>query len=277
MEKKYLSLREIQKEELEILKKVIQFFEKNGIQYYIAYGTLLGAVRHKGFIPWDDDIDLVIARPEYNRLVEILKKDNRIAENIEEIGWEISNSDSPYLKIVNKNIAVEAKLAYDTNLWIDIFPLDGLPEKEEDIKQYLKKIEFYRSLFCWKRSQVRKLKIYSSNKLKKFLKMLITKCFKIVYYNKLIEKYIQYCSKYDFEQSEYLDNTIWNWDSSPNKKINKQLLLQNALYDFEGLKVNGVRDYDTVLKKDYGNYMELPPEEKRETHEFKAWKVKEEY
>ncbi len=276
MEKKYLSLREIQKEELEILKKVIQFFEKNGIQYYVAYGTLLGAVRHKGFIPWDDDIDLVIARPEYNRLVEILKKDNRIAENIEAIGWEISNSDSPYLKIVNKNIAVEAKLAYDTNLWIDIFPLDGLPEKE-DIKQYLKKIEFYRSLFCWKRSQVRKLKIYSSNKLKKFLKMLITKCFKIVNYNKLIEKYIQYCSKYDFEQSEYVDNTIWKWDSSPNKKINKQLLLQNALYDFEGLKINGVRDYDTVLKKDYGNYMELPPEEKRETHEFKAWKVKEEY
>ena len=106
MNKKYLDIKEIQKEELNILKETIKFLNKNNIKYYIFYGTLLGAVRHQGFIPWDNDIDIAIPRPEYEKLINILKeKNNKINNmNIESIGYEVGVSDWPFIKIVNKDI-----------------------------------------------------------------------------------------------------------------------------------------------------------------------------
>ena len=127
MERKYLNIKEIQEEELNILKETIKFLDHNNIKYYIFYGTLLGAVRHQGFIPWDDDIDIAIPRPEYEKLIKILKeKNNKINNlNIESIGYEVGVSDWPFIKIVNKDIKLEDELNCDKNLWIDVFPLDG--------------------------------------------------------------------------------------------------------------------------------------------------------
>ena len=124
-----LTLDEIHYEEKEILKETVKFLDEHNLTYFITYGTLLGAVRHGGFIPWDDDIDLVMARPEYNKFVEYLKEHgNKISGNLEVIGLELNNSDFPILKIINKNIRVNEKDKADQYLWLDIFPLDATPK-----------------------------------------------------------------------------------------------------------------------------------------------------
>ena len=76
MKKKYLTLKEIHKEETNMLKKLIEFLNENNITYYVWAGTYLGAVRHKGFIPWDDDIDIAITRPEYNKMLKIISTEH---------------------------------------------------------------------------------------------------------------------------------------------------------------------------------------------------------
>ena len=126
-----LSNKEIKKELLNILYILDIFLTNHNLKYSITSGTLLGAVRHKGFIPWDDDIDISMLRPDYNKLIHILKNINKIDESLSGIGFELGNSNIPFLKIINKNIKTEEKIIRDItdegNLWVDIFPFDGIP------------------------------------------------------------------------------------------------------------------------------------------------------
>ena len=262
-----LSLNFIQKEETEMLKKFTDYLNKNGIKYYIWAGTYLGAIRHKGFIPWDDDIDLIIPRPDYNKLIKILYRNNKVDDNLYGIGFELNNSDWPFLKIINKNIIVDEKDQCDENLWLDVFPLDGVPE---DLTKYAKRITFKQRFLFLKRIDYRKIKL-SSSLTKNLIKKIIIILLKPIPYNYLIKNYIKYCSKYDYSTSNYVRNNVWA--TTKNNYIDRDKM-EDATYDFEGLKVNGLKDYDLYLSRCYGkDYMELPPVEKRVTHSFKAWKV----
>ena len=125
--KTYLSLREIQEEEVKMLSVLIDFLDEEKIDYYLMYGSLLGAIRHSGFIPWDDDIDVGILRDDYEKLLNLLKnKGIEINSHICFIGWELSNSDWPYLKLVNTKIGIDGNSRSDKNLYIDVFPLDNI-------------------------------------------------------------------------------------------------------------------------------------------------------
>ena len=127
---KYLTLEEIHKEETEILKKFISFCDENNLTYYICGGTLLGAIRHKGFIPWDDDIDVMMPRNEFEKLEKILNE-KKIAENLSFISYDNGNMHYPFGKVINTNIKIDDSCVKDKleqYLWIDIFPMDGIPE-----------------------------------------------------------------------------------------------------------------------------------------------------
>ena len=269
MEKtKYLTLEEIHYEAKEMLKELIQFFKKQKINYFVWAGTFLGAVRHKGFIPWDDDVDLAMTRPEYNKLLEYLKNNNnKISDNLEGIGFEIGNSDFPFIKIINKNIKIEEEEQCDEYLWIDIFPLDATPK---DNSKFYKRVAFLNKIFILKRMEKKGMDLVGATKLKKIIKTIFIKLMKIWKYDSYIKFYISYCTKYKYEDYEYIHNNVWS--SSPAVWHKSEFV--NKEYQFEDIKVNGLKDYDSILTRAYGNYMQMPKEEDRATHNFKAWKVK---
>ena len=142
---KQLNIREIQLEEVEILKEFIKFANENNLKYYLSGGTMIGAVRHQGFIPWDDDIDIAMPRPDYDRLIN-LAKTKKISEELEIKSLELGNLAYPFVKIINKNIDIVSKSAEDKNLWIDIFPIDAVPSDYEEQKKLIKKVMNYKGI-----------------------------------------------------------------------------------------------------------------------------------
>lgn len=268
--KKYLTLEEIQFEEKEMLREVDLFLKKQNITYFLWFGTLLGAVRHNGFIPWDDDIDLVMTRPEYNKLLEYLKNNNnKISDSLIAEGYELGNNDDfPIIKIYNKNIKVDDNdEKVDKYLWIDIFPLDGTPKNN---KCYYKMCRFLYNILLLKREQKNGVPLMASNKVKRIIKNIIMFVLKLWNYDSYFRFYYNFCTKYDYDKCSYVNcNLMVDCINVYDKKD-----LISASVDFCGLELSGVENYDKILTLSYGSYMELPPKENRVNHKIKAWKVK---
>ena len=147
-----LTLKEIQQEQAKILKKLADFCKENDLTYYLTGGTLLGAIRHKGFIPWDDDIDVVMPRPDYDRMHQIVKeKKYHIDDNLILRSLQYNNLLLPFSKVMNTSLRMETHFyenEYDNYLWVDVFPMDGLPESDKKINKIYKKIWFLRRLLA---------------------------------------------------------------------------------------------------------------------------------
>ena len=118
--------------ELSILRELVRVCEAHGLRYYLAYGTLLGAVRHRGFIPWDDDIDVTMPRDDYSRFAEICVSDLRPG-----FRWQTYATDSHYPHWFGKLIKTDTvlrqapseHLPFQQSVFIDVFPLDGLADR----------------------------------------------------------------------------------------------------------------------------------------------------
>lgn len=258
-----LSLKEIQKQELNILRETIKFLKENSINYYAAYGTYLGAVRHKNFIPWDDDIDIFIPRNDYDILLEKLRSNNSlITKDLEGECFELGNSDWPFLKIVNKKITLKSKSKCDKYLWIDIFPLDGIPE---NCFFYNIILMFLRNLFIVKRASI--VKTNNSKGIKRFLKGIGMIVIKPIPYNTIISFYIKHCKKYKFKNVNKVADCVWG-DIKRNYIYKDEMI--NKDYLFDNILINGFYDYDKILKRFYGDYKIFPPKSERNTHNFEA-------
>ena len=260
---KLLTSSDIKQELIYMYEKLEKFLTENDIKFSIFCGTLLGAVRHKGFIPWDDDIDICILRPDYNKLINILKSNNTFENDLYGVGFELGNSNITCLKICNKNIITEETISGNIvekgNLWIDIFPLDGFPN---NFSKLYKKIisSTLRSFYNAKRISVEFPGLIKN-----------TKRFKIVKYfnyNKLTRFYIKSCSKYNVNNCSLVHNFTWGYTVMPKNFMNNIID-----YEFENITVKGFKDYNSYLTLVYKNYMELPPENQRISHGLKAWKI----
>lgn len=129
-----MSLRELQTASLDILKDVDRFCRENNITYFLAYGSLLGAIRHKGFIPWDDDIDILVPRPDYDRLMSTFNVpgyDVFYAEKNPEVYLTYSRICDSARTLV-KTSSPWMKSTYESGLWIDVFPLDAVSDNEQE-------------------------------------------------------------------------------------------------------------------------------------------------
>lgn len=266
MEKK-INITEAKNLELNLLIKFAAFCEKENLRYYLAYGTLIGAVRHKGFIPWDDDIDVVMPRTDYERFLERIQE-TPIDDYIEALDYHKVRT-FPFIKLIDSRTRVkEHFLVTEENLgiFIDIFPLDGFPDSKAEQHRLFKKAAFYWKLYAFANYRFNT----GANLGKKIAKILLYPFSRLVSSYKVCEKLNSLCKEYSYDNASVVGNIVWGFDE---RELIEKECFQSAYGEFEGYLFRIPQGYDSYLTQCYGEYMQLPPEEERIAHQFTAeWK-----
>ena len=268
---RYLDLDEIHKVTLDVVKKIISICEEQNITYYTMYGSLIGAVRHKGFIPWDDDFDIMMLRPDYDRFMQ----------------YCIENSEALYpYKLINRNTAKDYafnisrfcdcryEMIRDNNessagmgIFVDIYPFDGLGNSATKIREEtLVKKQALIHAISWAESS----KWFSNNLLKNLIKIPLCLLFHMGGKNYWLNRLKKYREKNSVNDSKYVGCMVWD----PGMVFfEKEWFSKTRLMDFEDIKVTVPYNYHEVLVTSYGNYMELPPKEAQvPTHAYRIVK-----
>lgn len=257
-----MTLKDIQNVSLNILKDVHAFCESHDIKYSLAYGTLIGAIRHKGFIPWDDDVDIIIPRPDFERFCREYKSSH---------GYELYTPDDsrtflPFARVCdNKNTQVRTACPWtfsSTGVWIDIFPFDGLPSDETEFLSLVKKIRGIQNKIIRLRTG-RYLKVSETISLKNLLYCIIKKI-QYFRYNiwDLLHQHNQLIKNTNYENADFCGQLcVMDYpEKEHNPKEDFDYFIKMPFADSEFYVMCG---YDNVLTRYYGDYMQLPPEEKR--------------
>lgn len=249
-------LHDVQKIELEILEVVHKVCIENHLRYSLAYGTLIGAIRHKGFIPWDDDIDICMPREDYERFLEVWPKynfENYLLQN------KFTDSDftQSFTKIRKEHTIFlqpgEEKCQYHKGIFIDIFPGDRVPASK--IKRKIQFINIAVSLLY-----TRGHKSGSQNRIISLTEDILLKRPK--------EKFAEYAVEADRRVQRYngksnLEYVFASTISSAKNYYPSDIFEHLILAEFEGKQFYIYRDYDKCLRVEYGDYMQLPPENER--------------
>lgn len=265
---KQLTGNEIKQVELEILLEFDAFCRKNHLTYSLCGGTLLGAIRHHGFIPWDDDIDVCMPRPDYEKLIRSFSPNNN---HLEIRSMMMKGFDAPFGKIVNKKYITSQKYssrAIDAYLWIDIFPVDGLPDDELAQKKIYQVCNFYRKIYLLCEATLGEGKTVFRKAVKYILKPLAN----IYGKQRCCEKIDFMARKYPYETANYVGAITWGLHGT-GEVMNKGEFENIITVDFEGHQFSAFSCWDRYLRGLYDNYMELPPVEKRETHDMEVYLV----
>jgi len=255
-------LERLQALELEMLVEIDRICRKYKIKYAIAGGTLLGAVRHKGFIPWDDDADVGMLRTEYERFREICKveldherfyfQDDRNTKGYRWGYGKLRRKNTLFLREYQEN------MPYEQGVFVDIFPIDGV----SDVEWIARANQFH--CFC-----IRKLlwapvgKIAENNPVKKRIYQLMSYIpdkFILTEYHRMIARSIQYN-----EQSKFVRVLMYPMPNGIHDAL-RECFTDTCEMEFEGVKLQGPANYEYYLRLHYGDYMVLPPKESRKVH-----------
>lgn len=269
---------EIKKIELNILLAIRDFCEKENIRYCLAYGTLLGSIRHNGFIPWDDDIDLFMPYEDYISFNEKFTSSNYYLENwniVHDYWLDFTKVVDSTTKIVENNNVVRST----PGLFVDIFPLVGFGSNFEKAKKHLKKIEKMKVKIKYANTQKNILSpnLSFTNKVKKTLVFYFSKIYlKFIKKDKFIDRFNKLLSKYSFDDSAYvayvdMDGGFMNTDKLFEKSV---FLNFEKRFKFETYDFPVPVQYEKFLTIQYGSdYMQIPDEDKRISHNINAYKV----
>ena len=266
-----IGIEELKKIQMEILDYVSKFCEENEIKYWLDSGTLLGAIRHKGYIPWDDDIDLGMLRPDYDKFMSLFneRSDRYKFYSIE----NNKNFDYPFGKVIDTTtILYEPDMKYGRKLGvnIDIFVYDNAPEDNAEIEKMFKKRDLFTKFYVVKNYPFFVSKSTIFQKMFRFIGYYILKILPTGFFSR---KIINNSLKYKNSDTKL----IGNFTAYSKVVAEKELFLTTIKVTFEGKKYNAPIGYDKWLRLFYGDYMQLPPEEKRiSTHKFVAFKEKSE-
>jgi len=255
-------MKELTKEEtrglmLEILSEVASFCDEHSIDYFLSSGTLIGAVRHKGFIPWDDDIDIDIPRPDYDRFLELYKKEGHYA--ICQPGD--NNCYTFFTKVfddrtIKKEDDVDYGLLEPFGVYIDIFPLDGQPSS---VRQFSHQTKFRNYIYRFLLLSIRNNKDFSF-----FAKFLSSLC-RMIGKDFFIKSYIKSARRYRFDSSDFV-GMISPFSGIKNRH-SRTVYSSRVSLPFEGFSFWAPVGYDEYLTNIYGDYMTPPAVgERNSTH-----------
>lgn len=252
--------------ELDILSYIDEICKENNFRYYLCGGTLLGAVRHKGFIPWDDDIDICMPRPDYDDFVDLLKK-NEGKYHI------LTTSQENYYYNFAKVVDSETELIEygylpieNMGVYVDVFPLEGMSSDVTECKKHfnrLYKLKLRINSYAKSRPKIRK------NLVQYVKSIYLYCCNKRMNLSEFQEKYEKLAKKYNYDDSEY----VYATGGSYKKKdiFQKKVFSDYTSVIFENKKFNAPKEYDAYLKQLYGDYMQLPSVENRiSNHNYEA-------
>lgn len=261
---KKLSSEEIRRNQIAILDAFVEICAANNLRYYLCGGTLLGAIRHKGFIPWDDDIDVFMPRPDFEKIQKLL-----FPKPYEMQFYKNGKSCKPFIKISNTSIvAREKNNIKEAFLWIDVFAFDSLFENNFLNKWHYKIVRFLRKGIYF---GFRPKTGFFGGILLFFFKLFGISPEKV---NTLFSAIIDRISKIrKYEKGPYIGGI--NWGYGPQERMLREDLEQSCEMLFEGKCYNVPVGYDKYLRNLYKDYMTLPPEEKRKNHGLEAWDISE--
>lgn len=252
-----LDVEEVKKIQLELLQYVQDWCSKNNVKFWLDCGSLLGAIRHKGYIPWDDDIDIGMLRPDYDRFIrEFNSKDSRYTCRCVEVDQKF---EYPIAKVMDTSTILYEPDENGTKLHIniDVFVYDNAPDDQRMVERMMKKRNHL--LHC------REI-YYSTTPSAKWYKNIAKQALRVCY--KMLPE--AYFDKKIVENSrKYIDSKttcVGNFCSYSRVVCDKEIFDSVVLVDFEGMKLPAPVGYDRWLRCFYGDYMQLPPPEKRVTH-----------
>lgn len=263
---KELTLNQIKKIELNILIEFDKICKKNNLKYSLAGGTLLGAIRHKGFIPWDDDIDVFMMREDYNKFIALYNNDS----NYKLITYKnTKNYNYFFAKLVDsstKIIEEHNKIINDMGVYIDIFPIDFFEDSKEESEKILNKLSFKKYLGVasnWRHFYINKNRSIFRQIPRLFFYFLSRFFNSNKTYSKMETKMKNSAKKFSgclcgvYGKNEIMPTEIFESVSE---------------IEFEGHMFFAITSYDYYLKQFYNEYLKLPPKEKQITHHtFKAY------
>lgn len=264
---KELDLKEMKKIQLAILDHIDDFCKKHNIVYFINYGTLLGAIRHKGYIPWDDDIDISMSREHYDRFIKLYKENNNSKYKLIDLDTNKYYYNN-FIKIEDTTTTIKynnLRRNYDSGIFVDIFPVDYFENRKVIHLGYY--LESLKLISISKKNNI----IHNDSKTKDFLRLTLWYILKYVnprIFAYAIEKLIK---KYTSSNPSF--GLLVASKSREKSTLPLQLEKEIIYLDFEGRLYPAPKKYEEILSHLYGNYMQLPPKKDRVLpHDYKVYR-----
>lgn len=260
------------KEQKKIMIELLEYFDKvcreNDIKYSLIGGSLIGAIRHKGIIPWDDDIDVILSKSEYLKLIQILENMNDSRYKLLTIN-NCRGYNFPFPKLVDKRTFVVEPMLLNQikeyGIFIDIFSYSNTSNSEKIRIKDFKKIKLLNSMMSRT-----KLDFKNDGFKQNFLRLNKNILSKIIGYRNIIKFLNNIYNKYNNVDTDYV---VSNW---PVYNINKEVqksknIIEYTDVEFENMKIMIFKNYDEILRTTFGDYMQLPPENQRKAHGLIAY------
>ncbi len=275
MSKRLMTIQELQKTEVEILQAFHLFCEKHHLRYYLGGGTAIGAIRHHGFIPWDDDIDVMMPRPDYVKFQQLCP--NGMLDAYRKLDSRQVDPDCPsaIVRIYDTRTEItfdNFRIPYTIGCWIDVFCIDGVESDPKKRKKQFREMRVANDLFICcltkfggkRRSKMATILQYALLPALPFIRA--------VGYKKYLRWIDDIAKRHDFDACEYVG--VLGGRAGVKETMKKSSMEPAQLMDFDGYQFYVAANYDEYLTNLYGDYMQLPPESERVSrHEINVyWK-----